>query len=55
MLRAGASRCLSAGNTAFRCLSTGKDNLPVTRSHDAKKVELNDILDKPSQKVRFKC
>ncbi|CAI2302692.1 unnamed protein product [Caenorhabditis sp. 36 PRJEB53466] len=51
MLRASASRCLSVGNNALRCFSAGKDNLPVTRTHGAKKIELNDILEKPTQKT----
>ncbi|EGT48466.1 CBN-LPD-5 protein [Caenorhabditis brenneri] len=54
MLRAGANRLFASGNAAVRCMSTGKDNLPVTRSHDAKKIELNDILEKPSNKTPVK-
>uniref|UniRef100_A0A1I7T0Z6 NADH dehydrogenase [ubiquinone] iron-sulfur protein 4, mitochondrial n=1 Tax=Caenorhabditis tropicalis TaxID=1561998 RepID=A0A1I7T0Z6_9PELO len=54
MLRVGASRFLKSGSTICRSLSTGKDNLPVTRSHDAKKIELDDILEKPSIKTPVK-
>ncbi|CAI5437679.1 unnamed protein product [Caenorhabditis angaria] len=51
MLRTSVSRCFQATNTALRSFSSGKDNLPVTRSHEAKKIDVNDILETKSPKV----
>ncbi|CAB3407900.1 unnamed protein product [Caenorhabditis bovis] len=49
MLRSGVSRCLQAGQS-FRFFASGKD-LPITKTHDAKKIELGDILEKKTPKT----